>query len=205
MSVECFVTKQGPFSPYKLVYRASVALYDFDHLVGHIFVHVVGNWDAMASLSLHAHGDVHGLEETLGVDARKDEARFVQGLGALGGGTDAHRREGLAHAGEEAGLLGQRAGIAYHTEGVGLQTVVIVEAQGLVADHALVQLKAALLDALAAARMAAVQYGHSVLLRHCVHGREQADEVLLGVDVLLAVGAEQDVSLLPEPQPLMDV
>ena len=101
----------------------------------------------------------------------------------------------MPDAREEAGLLGQGAGVRHHGEGVHLQAVVVVEAHGLVHAHARVELKAGSLQALAGARVAGVQDRHVVLLGQRVDGGEQAREVRLGVDVLLAVGREQHVAL----------
>ena len=123
------------------------------------------------------------------------EAGLVQGLGALGGGADAHRRERSADAREEAGLLGQGAGVGDHREGVHLQAVVVVEAHGLVHAHARVQFEAGGLQALVGARVAGVQDRHVVFLGQCVDRGEQAREVRLCVDVLLAVGGQQHVVL----------
>ena len=139
------------------------------------------------------------------VDACQDETALVQGFGALRGGADTHRRERVPHAGEEAALLGQSAAVADHSEGVHLQAVVVVETQGLVLDHPLVQLEAGLLQTLFAAGMAAVQHGHVVLLRHFIDGSEQAYEVLLRVDVLLPVGGKQNVLALLQSQAGVDV
>ena len=61
--------------------------------------------------------------------------------------------------------------------------------------HAQVQLEAGGLQALAGARVAGVQDRHVVFLRERVDRREQAREVRLGVDVLLAVGRKQHVAL----------
>ena len=135
------------------------------------------------------------LEQPLLGDAGQREAGLVQRLGALGGGADAHRRERAADAREEARLLGQGAGVGHHGEGVHLQAVVVVEAHGLVHAHARVQLKARGLQALARARVAGVQDRHVVFLGQRVDGGEQAREVGLGVDVLLAVGGQQHVAL----------
>ena len=139
------------------------------------------------------------------IDACQDETALIQGFGALGGGADAHRRERVPHAGEETALLGQSAGIRDHGEGVHLQAVVVVEAQGLVLDHPLVQLEAGLLQTLFAPGMAAVQHGHVVLLRHFIDGSKEAYEVLLRVDVLLPVGGEQNVLALFQSQAGVDV
>ena len=135
-----------------------------------------------------------GLQQAALADAGQREAGLVQGLRALGGGADAHRRERVADAREEAGLLGQGAGVGDNGEGVHLQAVVVVEAHGLVHVHARVELEAGGLQALAGARVAGVQDRHVVLLRQRVDRGEQAREVGLGVDVLLAVGGEQHVA-----------
>ena len=136
-----------------------------------------------------------GLEQAALADAGQREAGLVQGFWALGGGADAHRRERAADTGEEAGLLGQGAGVGDHREGVHLQAVVVVKAHGLVHAHARVELEAGGLQALAGARVAGVQDRHVVLLGQGVDGGEQAREVRLGVDILLAVGGKQHVAL----------
>ena len=135
-----------------------------------------------------------GLEQAPLGDAGEREAGLVQGLGALGGGADTHRWERAADAREEAGLLGQGAGVGDHGEGVHLQAVVVVEAHGLVHAHARVQLEAGGLQALAGARVAGVQDRHVVFLGQRVDRGEQAREVRLGVDVLLAVCRQQHVA-----------
>ena len=61
------------------------------------------------------------------IDACQDETALVQGLGALGGGADAHRRERVPHAGEETALLRQGAAVADRGEGVHLQVIIITE------------------------------------------------------------------------------
>ena len=135
-----------------------------------------------------------GLEQAPLGDAGEREAGLVQRLGALGGGADAHRRERAPDAREEAGLLGQGAGVGDHGEGVHLQAVVVVEAHGLVHAHARVELEAGGLQALAGARVAGVQDRHVVFLGKRVDRGEQAREVRLGVDVLLAVCRQQHVA-----------
>lgn len=135
------------------------------------------------------------LQQAVLADAGQREARLVQGLGALGGSADAHRRERAADRREEAGLLGQGAGVGDNGEGVHLQAVVVVKAHGLVHANARVQFEAGGLQALAGARVAGVQDRHVVFLRQRVDGGEQAREVRLGVDVLLAVRREEHVAL----------
>ena len=44
--------------------------------------------------------------------------------------------------------------------------------------------------------MAGVEDGHIIFLGHLVDGGEETQEVLLGVNVLFAVGGEQDVFAL---------
>ena len=139
------------------------------------------------------------------INACQDKATFVQSLRALGGGADAHRWERVPHAGEETALLGQSAAVADHGEGVHLQAVVVVEAQGLMLDHPLVQLEAGLLQTLFAPGMAAVQHGHVVLFRHFIDGSEQAYKVLLRVDVLLPMGGKQNVLALFQSQAGVDI
>ena len=182
--------------PHHLVNDAGVALDDLDHLGGDGLVGVVGNGRlGQRPLRVELDGGVDGLQQAALADAGEREARLVQRLGALGGGADAHRGERAADAREEAGLLGQGAGVGHHGEGVHLQAVVVVEAHGLVHAHARVQLEAGGLQALAGARVAGVQDRHVVLLGQRVDGGEQAREVGLGVDVLLAVGGQQHVAL----------
>ena len=193
------------FPPHHLIHNPGVALDDFDHLGGDVFLHVVRHGDADVAVSVHLHGGVHGLEEAVRINACQDETALIQGFGALGGGADAHRWERVPHAGEKAALLGQSATVADHGEGVHLQAVVVVEAQGLVLDHPLVQGEAGLLQALLAPRVAAVQHRHIVLLRHPIDGRKEARKILFRVDVLLPVGGEQNVLALLQPKPGVDV
>ena len=182
--------------PHHLVHDAGIALDDLDHLGGHGLVGVVGDGRlGKRPLRVELDGGADGLQQAALADAGQREAGLVQGLGALGGGADAHRRERAADRREEAGLLGQGSGVRHHGEGVHLQAVVVVEAHGLVHAHARVELEAGGLQALAGARVAGVQDRHVVLLGQRVDRGEQAREVGLGVDVLLAVGREQHVAL----------
>ena len=70
-----------------------------------------------------------------------------------------------------------------------------MEAHGLEHAHARVELEASRLQAVAGARVAEVQDRHVVLLGQRVDRREQAREVGLGVDALLAVGRQQHIAL----------
>ena len=192
-------------APDHLIHHSHVGLDDADDLGGDVLIDIVGHGDAGLGIANEFHGHINALQKSLGVDAAEHEAAFVKCLGALGAGADAHGRERVALAGEEAGLLGQGAGVGHHAEGVHLQAVVVVEAQGLVLDHTGGQLESASLQTLAAAGVAAVEDGHVVLLGHAVDGGEEAHEVLLGVNVFLAVGGEEDVLALLQAQALVDV
>ena len=175
--------------PHHLVHDAGVALDDLHDLGGHGLVGVVGHGGlGQRPLGVELDGGVDGLEQATLADAGEREARLVKRLGALGGGADAHRGERAADAREEAGLLGQGAGVGHHGKRVHLQAVVVVEAHGLVHADARVQLEAGGLQALAGTRVAGVQDRHVVPLGQRVDRGEQAREVRLGVDVLLAVG-----------------
>ncbi len=159
----------------------------------------------MVAGGVHGDGRVDGLEQGAGVDTRQDEAGLVEGFGALGGSPNTNRREGVPHRSEERAFLGQRPGVGDHRKRVHLQAVIVVKTQGFVPDHARVEHEAGGLQPLPGAGVAGVQNGHIILLRHRVDRVEQREEVLLRVDVLLAVGAQQDVSTLFEAQAGVDV
>ena len=72
-------------------------------------------------------------------------------------------------------------------------------------NHAGIELESTRLEAVAAAGMAAVENGHIVLLCHLVDGGEEAVEVLLGIDVLLTMGAQKDILAFLKPEALMNV
>ena len=191
--------------PHHLVHHARIALDDADYFGAYVFVRVVGHGDAGVAGADERDGHFHALQEAFLVDAAEDEAAFVEGFGAFGAGADAHGGERVADAGEEAAFLGQRAAVADHAECVHLEAVVVMEAQGLVLDHARVQRKAGCLQALPGTRMARVQDGHIILFGHLIDGIEQREEVLLRVNVLLAVRAQQDVLALLQAQTRVDV
>ena len=70
----------------------------------------------MVAVLVHLHRRVHRLKQALRIDACEDEAALVQRFRALRGGADAHRRERMSHAGEEAALLRQRAAVRLTTQ-----------------------------------------------------------------------------------------
>lgn len=181
--------------PHHAVHDARVALDDLHDLRGDVLVCIVRHGGGgVAALGVERHGGAHGVQEPALVDAGQREAAPVERLGALRGGPDAHGRERAADRGEEARLLGEGPGVRDHAEGARLEAVVVVEAHGLVRAHERVQREAGGLQAPAAARVAAVEDGPAVLLRERVDGAEERAEVGLGVDVLLAVGGEQEVA-----------
>ena len=133
---------------------AGVGLDDLDYLGGDVLVGVGRDGKAEVTGAVHFHGGVHGLQEAALVNAGEDEAGLVKGLGALGAGADAHCRERMADAREEAALLRQSAAVADHCEGIHLETVVVVESERLMLDDTRVELKAALFQAFAGPRVA---------------------------------------------------
>ena len=193
------------FPPDHFVDDGDVGLDYFDDDVAYVFAGVDVDGGAVVVVAVHGDGGLDGLQEALLVDAGQDESGVVERLGAFGRGADADGREGVADGGEEARFLGQGAGVGDYGGGVHLQAVVVVEAEGLVSDYARIEFEAALLQALAAARMAAVEDGHVVALGDGVDGVEEAQEVFLGVDVFLAVGAQQDVLAFFESEAGVDV
>ena len=68
-----------------------------------------------------------------------------------------------------------------------------MEAERLVGYYAAIEFEATLFEAFARAGMAAVENGHVVLLGHGVDGVEERQEVLLGVNILLAMSRQQNI------------
>ena len=191
--------------PHHLVDDARIALDNLDDLGGDVLVYVVGHGDTVEAVLAKADGGVDCLKQAAPIDAGDDEAALVDGLGALRAGADAHGGEGVADAGEETALLGQRAAVAHYGEGVHLKAVVVVEAQGFLAYDAAVELETTRLESVAAAGVAAVENGHVVLLCHLVYGIEEGEEILLCVDVFFAVGREEDVFAFLQTKTLMNI
>ena len=102
----------------------------------------------------------------------------------------------MADACEEGAFFRECAAVTHDGESVHLQAIVIVESEGFVLNHALVELEARGGKAVTAARVAAVQNRHVVLFGHLVDGGKEARKVLLGIDILFAMGAEQNVFTL---------
>lgn len=96
----------------------------------------------MLAVTAELDGSINGLQQGFLVDTCNDEVTLVDGLGALGRGTDADGGEGMADAGEERGFLGKGSAIADDGKGVHLEAVVVVETEGLMLNDARVELEA---------------------------------------------------------------
>ena len=94
----------------------------------------------MVAILNQLNGYIYALEQALGVDTAQYEASFVECLRPLGASADAHGRERMTNARKERALLWQCAAIAHHCKGIHLQAVVIVEAERLVLNDALINL-----------------------------------------------------------------
>ena len=191
--------------PHHLIHNPHIALNYLDHLGADVFIDIVRHGDAVVAICVHLYGCVNGLKEALFVDAADKEAAFVEGFGTFGAGADADCRERVADRCEEAAFLWQGARVRDHCKGVHLEAVVVVEAEGFVLDDAGVELESAGFESLAAAGVAAVENRHIIFLRHCVDGVEKAEEILLSVDVLLAVGTQKNVAALLQAEALVHV
>ena len=153
----------------------------------------------------HGHGGSNGLEEGDFINAGEDEASLVQCLGTLGGGADAHCREGLTYGSKEGAFLGESTAVGNHSKGVHLQTVVVVEAQRLVTDHAGIQSESGGFQTVAGTGVAGIQDGHIVGFCQLVDGGEKTVEVLLRIDILFPMGGQKDVLPFCEPKACVDV
>ena len=79
----------------------------------------------------------------------------------------------MPHGEEKAALLRQCAAVGDDGKGVHLQCVIVEKAERLMPDNALIKNEAAALQPLRGTRMAGVEYGHIVFLRHLVYGGEE--------------------------------
>lgn len=191
------------FSPHHLVHYAHITLNDLHNLCGDIFIRIVRNGGAVVAVFNKFYCRIDGLEKSFSVDAGENESRLVERLGTFGRGADADCRERMPYAGEERTLLGKGPRIGNDSEGVHLKTVVVVESQRLLNLYARIKLESGSLETMTAAGMAAVENRHVILFGHCVDRIEKAEEILLRVDVLFAVSAQQDVVPLLESESLV--
>ena len=111
----------------------------------------------------------------------------------------------MANGQIEAALLRQGAGIGDNGQGVHLQLIVVVEAQGLVDPDSGVQPEAALLQPVTASGVAGIEDGHIVFLCQGIDGGEETQEVLFGVDIFLPVGRQENILILFQAQALQHI
>ena len=127
------------FSPDHLINHTCVALDNLHNLSRYILIYIIRHRQSVIAIKVHLHCCVYSLQQAFFVNACEHEAAFVQRFRALRRGADAHRRECMADACEEAAFLRQCTRIRYYSKGVHLQAVVIMEAQRLMLNYALVQ------------------------------------------------------------------
>lgn len=130
------------FAPDHFVDDADVGLDDFYYFGAYVFVYVVGDGDSVLAVAAEFYGGVNSLKERLFVDTSNYKVALVDGFRTLGGGADADGREWVAYTGEEAAFFGECAAITHHSKGVHLKTVVVMETERLVLNHALIELEA---------------------------------------------------------------
>ena len=186
--------------PHHLVDDAGVALDNLHDLGAHVFFDVVGHGDAVVAVGIHRHCGVDGLQEGLFVDAGDEEACLVKRFGAFRAGANADSGERVADAREKGTFFGQGAAVAHDGKRIHLQAVVVMESEGFVLNHAFVKFETACSQTVTAARVTTVKNRHVVLFGHFVDGGKEAREVLFGVNVFFAVGAEQNVLALFEAE-----
>ena len=127
------------FSPDHLIHHTCVALDNLHNLSRYVLIYIIRHRQSVIAIKVHLHRCVYSLQQAFFVNACEHEAAFVQRFRALRRGADAHRRECMADACEEVAFLRQCTGIRYYSKGVHLQAVVIMEAQRLMLNYALVQ------------------------------------------------------------------
>ena len=96
------------FTPDHLIDYTNVRL-DNLYYLGRDGVGIVGNRDAIVAILVHFYCEIDTLEESLSVDARENEAAFVEGFGTLGRCADADCCKRMANRCEEAAFLGKSA------------------------------------------------------------------------------------------------
>jgi hypothetical protein len=133
--------KKLKLPPYHLIHRSGVALYDTYDFRADILVDIVWNGDSGVAVLNKAYSKIDTLKEAYGINAAENKTALVKRLGTLSARTDAHSREGMPDRGKERTLLRERTTIRYHRKSVHLQTIVVVESQRLMLNHAFVKLE----------------------------------------------------------------
>ena len=129
------------FTPYHLINYTYVRLDDLNDLCGN-GVSVVWYWDAIVAILVHFYCEIDTLEESLSVDARENEAAFVECFGTLGRGTDADGCKRMTYGGEETAFLWKCTRVRNDRKGIHLETVVVMEAKRLLNLYARIELEA---------------------------------------------------------------
>ena len=80
-----------------------------------------------------------------------------------------------------------------------------MKTEWLVPDDTRVEFEAGLFEAFATAWVAAIENRHIVLLGDGIDGVEKREEVLFGVDVLFAMGGQEDVFALFKTEAFVNV
>ena len=80
-----------------------------------------------------------------------------------------------------------------------------MEAEGFVLNNPRIELEATGGETVATAWVATVEDWHIVFLCHCIDGIEKTQEVLLCIDILLAVSAEEDVFALLQSKTFVNI
>ena len=68
--IDSFPYHQLLFSPHHLIDHAGIALDDLYHLIRHILIGIIRYRDTEVAVLVHLDRHIHGLQQTIGVDAR---------------------------------------------------------------------------------------------------------------------------------------
>ena len=94
----------------------------------------------------------------------------------------------MTHASEETTLFGERAAVADDSESIHLKAVVVMKTKWIMLDNTWIELETTYRKTVARTRVAAIEDRHIVFLCHTVDRIEKWHEILLCVNILLAVG-----------------
>src|SRR5699024_3593779 len=105
---------------------------------GDVFFDIVGYRNSIFSSKVHVYRCGYGLEKAFRVNSSQNKAGFVQCLRALSAGSDTDCRERMSHRSEKRTLFRQSIEIRDYSEGVHMQTVVIMEPQRIMLNDSMV-------------------------------------------------------------------